>query len=320
VVACGALAIACAGPSAAPADPSLIVVPPQPPQPTPPSPVAAPVVPVVATPSFRCTSGKRFEAGGRSYCAHAEPASWESAERRCVVNGGHLMSLDTEATSSAVRKALWSPVGGDRAAWIGLQLVGKGAQGKWRWINGDDLTAASWNTGEPNNWDGNEACAEWLVTDGRWNDTRCALQQAYLCQSKSDKLGCRNGRSFAAGGLSYCLHSGDHTWNEAKRACTTDGGSLAVLRTTEENVAVRDAMAARFSATRVWIGLTDAAEEGNWSWISGAPLDFAAWHPGEPNDFNRENCGQLYSDSWTWNDLDCAVELPSVCESPATRR
>jgi hypothetical protein len=323
LLSCGALlsGVACGGPPAGPADPAHVVVPSQPPQPrvAPPSP--SPVIPIVAAPAFRCESGKRFEVAGRSYCAYDEVASWEAAERRCVGNGGHLMALDTEVTSTAVHKALGSPVGGERAAWMGLQLVGKGAQGKWRWTTGEDLAAASWNAGEPNNFDGNEGCGEWLIADGRWNDTRCHLPQPYLCQAKADKpLGCRRGRAFSAGGMSYCLNTVDLAWTEARRACTADGGSLAVLRTSAENTSVREAMAARFSATKMWIGLTDAAEEGNWSWISGGPVGFTAWHSGEPNDFNREDCGQLYSDSWTWNDLDCSIELPSVCESPATRR
>jgi hypothetical protein len=69
----------------------------------------------------------------------------------------------------------------------------------------------------------------------------------------------------------------------------------------------------------MWIGLTDSAEEGNWSWASGSKQDFAAWGPGEPNNYNEEHCAELHADSWTWNDLDCAVKLPSVCESPSSR-
>ena len=79
---------------------------------------------------------------------------------------------------------------------------------------------------------------------------------------------------------------------------------------------MRDAMASRFAVARMWIGLTDVPEEGNWSWVSGAPSSFEAWAPGEPNDFGGEDCAQLFGDSWTWNDLDCNVRLPSVCESP----
>jgi len=216
---------------------------------------------------------------------------------------------------------LGSPVGGGRAAWIGLELKTKGGK-DWRWSTGEAVTAASWNTGEPNNFDKNEACGEWLVVDGRWNDTRCALEQPYLCQqSKADQpLACKGGRTFAAGGVSYCLNGVDRNYADAKRACAADGGGLAVLKTTEGNHAVRDAMAARFAATRMWIGLSDTAEEGNWSWTSGSGLEYAAWAPDEPNNYNEEHCVELHADAWKWNDLECSTKLPSVCESPGKRR
>jgi hypothetical protein len=39
-----------------------------------------------------------------------------------------------------------------------------------------------------------------------------------------------------------------------------------------------------------WIGLTDAGSEGNFQWVSGAPLDYTEWWPGEPsNSFSGED-------------------------------
>ena len=59
-------------------------------------------------------------------------------------------------------------------------------------------------------------------------------------------------------------------------------------------------------------------------WLALAPLALAcgaaAWASGEPNNFNQEHCAELHGDSWTWNDLECSVKLPSVCESPAKSR
>jgi len=320
-----AVALAACGAPSGPIEAAPIVVPPQPPQPvlaltgtaTPPPPAS----PAAAVPAFRCEGGKRFEVSGRSYCAHSEADTWESSEARCVANGGHLMTLDSRATDEGLHAVLGSPVGGGRAAWIGLELKTKGGK-DWRWSTGEAVTAASWNTGEPNNFDKNEACGEWLVVDGRWNDTRCALEQPYLCQqSKADQpLACKGGRTFAAGGVSYCLNGVDRNYADAKRACAADGGGLAVLKTTEGNHAVRDAMAARFAATRMWIGLSDTAEEGNWSWTSGSGLEYAAWAPDEPNNYNEEHCVELHADAWKWNDLECSTKLPSVCESPGKRR
>ena len=314
---------ACAGASAESTDGARrIVVPAQPPQPAePPRPPAAATTSApsaVAVSPFRCDGGKRFEVGSRSYCAYEDPQTWESSERRCASSGGHLLTFDTEVTSAAVHSALGSPLGAGRAAWIGLELKVKGKPGpnEWKWSSGEPVKEASWNAGEPNDFDHKEACGEWLVADGRWNDTRCELRQRYLCGSLPGKpLRCNGGRAFDAGTASYCLNATERSFAEAKRACTSDGGQLAELKTSELNRSVRESMASRFAATSMWIGLTDASEEGSWSWVSGAPVSFEDWKPGEPNDFGGEDCAQLFSDSWSWNDLDCNVRLPSVCES-----
>jgi mannose receptor, C type len=323
VLALGLAGAACAGAPAGAGDGSRsIVVPPQPPQPVlappPATPTASPVASHVAASPFRCDGGKRFEVGARSYCGYEEPDTWEGAERRCVASGGHLMTLDTEATSAALHQALGSPLGAGRAAWIGLELKVKGKPGpnEWKWSSGEPVKAASWNTGEPNDFDHLESCGEWLVASGRWNDTRCEMRQRYLCESLAGKeLRCKAGRAFIVGGITYCLNAAERSFTEAKRACAADGGQLAELKSSDANRAVRDAMAARFSAAKMWIGLTDTPEEGSWSWVSGAPTSHEAWAPGEPNDFGGEDCAQLFSDTWTWNDLDCSARLPSVCES-----
>src|SRR5687768_12381759 len=118
----GVLVVACGSREAA--DPSAVVVPPQP-KPAPPPPASTPPTPaataaVASAPPFKCETGKRFEIGQRSYCAYEEAATWEASEARCVANGGHLLTLDTTATSNAVHTALGSPIGAGRAAWIGL--------------------------------------------------------------------------------------------------------------------------------------------------------------------------------------------------------
>jgi hypothetical protein len=234
-----------------------------------------------------------------------------------VANGGHLVTLNVRVTSDALHDALGSPVYAGRAVWIGLERVTKGGKKAWTWTTGEPLGDASWSTGEPNDFDGREACTEWLVVDGRWNDTRCELEQHYVCQSVKDKpLACKLGHTFAAGGVTYCQNAVARTFAEAKRACVADGGALATPRTRAENQVLRDAMAARFPVSRMWIGLTDAAEEDHWVWASGEPyFEFERWQPHEPNNFNGENCVELHAASWSWNDLDCGVALPSVCES-----
>lgn len=312
------LASACGGSTGGPEDPAKVIVPAQPPQPvataSAPPPAASSASVAVAAPEFSCTTGKRFEAGARSYCAYAEPATWENAEARCVANGGHLMSFDSPSTSDAVHLTLGSPQRAARAAWIGLESPQK-TKTSWKWITGEAVTAASWNNGEPNNWDGNEGCGEWLVANGKWNDTRCNLNQHFLCQSVPPATMTCPGRSFGP----YCYMTMNLPFGQAKNVCKQQGGRLATPRTDAESEALKSGMAQRFEATRMWIGLNDLASPGTWVWSNGSPLRYRAWTPGEPNAYGREGCVELFADRWTWNDLDCAEKLPSVCESPAKK-
>ena len=305
------LLVACGGGGA---EQTTVVVPTQPVPTTGPSAngPSAPL-PVVASTKFKCDAN-RFEVGNRSYCGYETGEAWDKAEERCVANGGHLMSLDARNTSDALHLALGSPVGGGRAAWIGLELKTKG-KSDWKWVTGEAVKEANWNEGEPNNWDGNEMCGEWLVADGRWNDTRCNLKQPYLCEGKT--LDCKNGHAFVAGGTSYCLNSGNRTYQDAKAACTSDGGRLATFLEKADGQKVRAGAAAKFAAAKMWTGLTDASAEGEWRWASGNRVSWTAWQRGEPNDFNTENCVELWADTWTWNDFDCSATRPFVCESPA---
>lgn len=320
VMACAA----CGGAAAASGDPGAIIVPQQPPQPTATvASTAGGTAPIAAAQRlFECKAGQRFETTARSYCAYSEALPWDAAEHRCVENGGHLATIESDTVSAALRSVLGSPVGLPRAAWIGLEMKKTGAKKEWRWSNGTALTAPSWSGGEPNDFygDGSEACAEWLVSDGKWNDTRCNLSISFLCQMGKAPLSCSSGNYTTLLDGKYCLAKAGSPFAEAKKHCAQMGGSLAGPISESENEILRKAVAARFSAPRFWVGLSDLAEEGNWSWTSGAPVDFEAWGSGEPNDYEKEDCVEVHADTWTWNDFDCGAAKAFVCEGPPKKK
>lgn len=324
VMACAA----CGGAAAASGDHGAIIVPQQPPQPTATasssssSSADAAVAIAVAAKPFECKTGQRFETTARSFCAYTEALPWDAAEQRCVENGGHLATIDSDTVNGALRSVLGSPVGLPRAAWIGLEMKKSGAKKEWRWSNGAALTAPAWSSGEPNDFygDGSEACAEWLVADGKWNDTRCSLRVPFLCQMGKTPLACTTGNAASLLDGKYCLARTGYTFADAKKQCAQMGGSLAGPITESDNETLRKAVAARFSATRFWIGLSDADEEGHWKWSSGAPFAFEAWGRGEPNDYQKEDCVEVQADTWTWNDFDCSAARAFVCEGAPKKK
>jgi hypothetical protein len=309
--------VACGSPGE-PADPARIEVPPQPPQlvaTTAPADASAPVAAAPEVP-FTCEgAGLKMTVGKRGYCAYSDPLPWIDAEKRCVSRGGHLVSLPSRAVIEAVHRAYGNELGVfARAAWIGLEVVNKSKK-QWKWSTGEPVKFDRWNDGEPNDFDGHESCGELLTVNGRWNDTRCELQQGYLCQAAAKKpLDCGDGGK-PVGGEKYCYVAQASTYAEAKKACAKRGGALASVTSEEISKEIQAGLEQRFKVPRFWIGLNDLAEQGTWTWADGKPLTSAHWKPGEPNNFGREGCVELFTDSWTWNDLDCAVELPSLCEA-----
>jgi hypothetical protein len=90
-------------------------------------------------------------------------------------------------------------------------------------------------------------------------------------------------------------------WDEAERTARRYGGHLATVRSAaEENWLVT-----RFSSVNnLWIGLSDAAQEGAWLWVSGEPATYFDWGPGEPNGGRNENYAVLNAaGTQKWDDL-----------------
>src|SRR5262249_23259674 len=50
-------------------------------------------------------------------------------------------------------------------------------------------------------------------------------------------------------------------------------------------------------------GLTDAAMEGTFVWVSGEPVTYTNWNPGEPNNSGgNENYTEMLGSNGQWND------------------
>jgi hypothetical protein len=94
------------------------------------------------------------------------------------------------------------------------------------------------------------------------------------------------------------------SWTDSENQAVGFGGHLATIRSAAENEWVR-ANVVNFdnSGRGGWIGLTDQAAEGDFVWISGEPVTYTNWSPGEPNNAGLgENWTQFLGDVGTWND------------------
>lgn len=112
-------------------------------------------------------------------------------------------------------------------------------------------------------------------------------------------------------GHTYQLVYSTYGWNEMKSYCESQGGYLACITTTEEDAFLYNYIN-EYDVRNAVFGFTDDGDEGNWRWVSGEPVNYTNWYPGEANnENNKENWGHYYEKylNGKWN--DCAY--PGNC-------
>uniref|UniRef100_A0A3P9BQ28 C-type lectin domain-containing protein n=1 Tax=Maylandia zebra TaxID=106582 RepID=A0A3P9BQ28_9CICH len=126
-------------------------------------------------------------------------------------------------------------------------------------------------------------------------------------------------------GKCYYFSTRKSSWDQSKTECSTKGGGLVKIDSSEEQVLNTAAGSCShphvsFLGKNVqqkttgyddlfWIGLTGSAEEGKWLWVDGSPLNESGEDP------DGDDCvgmGPMY-----WFDNSCKVPQRSICEKPA---
>jgi len=100
---------------------------------------------------MNCNNKKSFVCGYPRFTFHEELKTWHEARGDCLLRGGDLASIHTDAENTMV----FDLTGGDYTAWIGLHEY---PEETWNWSDGSAYDYTSWKNGEPNNHGGNEDC------------------------------------------------------------------------------------------------------------------------------------------------------------------
>uniref|UniRef100_A0A673GBG7 Asialoglycoprotein receptor-like 1 n=1 Tax=Sinocyclocheilus rhinocerous TaxID=307959 RepID=A0A673GBG7_9TELE len=111
------------------------------------------------------------------------------------------------------------------------------------------------------------------------------------------------------------------TWELSKSLCQDHGAHLMVVNSEEELDFLSSIVKLSES---YWIGLVEK-KEGQWSWVDGTDYSTTEhhWDVGQPDDWdvrvNGEDCGQLHARITVdrrrlWNDADCTLSFPYICE------
>ena len=127
------------------------------------------------------------------------PATWYDAEQSCVMKGGRLASIDSEAESEYLSSLLNSS-NDDVAMWIGYAY--NVSSGSWTWADGSQSGYTNWNSSDGgllDRFDSNsskedlrvnssrrdpqkDSCAAALVETGSWTKDDCSLSYSYVCE------------------------------------------------------------------------------------------------------------------------------------------
>ena len=101
------------------------------------------------------------------------------------------------------------------------------------------------------------------------------------------------------------------TWEKAEEHCQGEGGHLVSIHSAEENDHV-----AGLVAGELWVGGSDVAAEGDWTWTDGSSFSYNNWAFGQPANYGTgEDCLMInWNGAGMWNDQPCSEEKRFVCK------
>lgn len=122
--------------------------------------------------------------------------NWADAVTTCSDDGARLASIASNEDSVAVHAAARA-AGISGAFWIGGSVTDDWCKEDtcWEWVGSAKVfeSADHWAKKEPNNWGRNERCLRAGADGDKWNDAKCSLTYAFVCDygSKSPPFVCQ---------------------------------------------------------------------------------------------------------------------------------
>jgi hypothetical protein len=92
-------------------------------------------------------------------------------------------------------------------------------------------------------------------------------------------------------------------WTAMEAEAVSLGGHLATIRNATENEWVWTTFTALDGNSNLFIGFTDHAHEGTFTWASGEPVSYTNWRAGEPNNVGGEDFALMREADGQWNDV-----------------
>ncbi|XP_045772145.1 macrophage mannose receptor 1-like [Maniola jurtina] len=258
---------------------------------------------------------------------HAVPGTWHEARQRCYMEGAVLASPVNADMQNALRSEMNKSSTECARIYVGVHSLF--SKGYFYSLEGVPLSKMSvqWLPGQPDNAGNNEECIAYV--DGRVADVNCSEVLPFLCYKKSTAdisvTPCgttdREYEFSAKTGSCYKIHKRHLNWADAFKACSAEGGYLAIINSREEAAVLKDMYSHHFANTLrfvSFIGIHDWDKDRTWKTIHGQTLKeagYADWEKGKPNNQNGpgQYCGGITLDVKLF-DLPCDERVKFLCE------
>lgn len=284
-----------------------------------------------AVSGYRCPNRWLDRPGGDS-CYRLWPSplkTWDDARAACQAYDGELLKLDSQDEKDwLIKEIIKYPASYEW--WIGLN--NKEDLNTWVWADGTPRndTFILWGSGEPNNYRGEERCAE--IWDNLLNDKNCRQPLQYICERRKD-LPLRCDVDGGWDGLTpdscYKLFDKRNTFETAKAVCDNHDASLLTHMDDEKIQKLLTDFLQGEGQEAIWLGLkyemTHTVRGFDWQWQDGVVLSNNQWwRGGRPLDESIKNeslnCVVLnvtISGYGNWQALGCDEEVGFICRKPS---
>ncbi len=251
---------------------------------------------------FGITVGNYYTPSG--YDPSKESYIYTEAEKKLTVtyniNGGYIDSTEYKAVDNIVYKSDGTKI---NHVWTYNKTQ---TYGLWDaatfGLKKDGYTFLGWGT-KPTGYDGkifDDKNTALLPSEINPNVANGSCSTTLYALWVSDTYSCVDSVIDTNTGHKYIYFNATVSWSDAKDYSDEIGGYLATITSKSENDLIASLLE---SDSRVWLGGSDANEEGTWTWVTGEPFNYNNWADSEPS--NSSGC-EHYMEYWVeksgWND------------------
>nr|XP_045588483.1 macrophage mannose receptor 1-like [Procambarus clarkii] len=268
------------------------------------------------------------------YFATFAEVTYEEARQMCHSLNGELAVILTATRLKNIIDYLYDNGLSAKSLWI--DGSDQATEGEWRTSFGEAIPMGTpfFPPGEPNDLGGDEDCLELMdAFFFQFNDRPCTVFRHPMCEQQWDVAQTATPEELdcppffvSVGGLCLSFMTwAEETWADARQACHGMSGELAAITDIEQLRAVYLYLHQEgIDGHSFWVGGSDAATEGVWTWRDGQPVTMGSPFWGfqkasllEPDGGTAENCLLLKANgAHYFRDASCSLLMTPLCMTP----